>query len=86
MPAAERSVTTESTKLDKLLALAISELKVAVDTLSAYAAVLDAAETAHPADTPALTALRDSVAEVRGQTDLLADQFDTELDGATEAC
>ena len=42
MPAAERSVGTESTELDKLLALAMSELKAAVDTVSAYTAVLDA--------------------------------------------
>ena len=80
MPAAERSVSTESTELDKLLALAIGELKAAVDAVSTYAAVLEA----HPTETPALTALRDSLAEVRGQTDLLADLFDTELDGATK--
>ena len=86
MPAAERSVTTESRELDKLLALAISELKAAVDTVSAYAAALDAAETRHTADTPALSALRDTVAEVRGQTKLVADLFNTELEGAVEAC
>jgi hypothetical protein len=86
MPAAERSVSSEATELDKLLALAISELKAAVDTLSAYAAVLDAAETGHGADTPALSAVRDSVAEVRGQTDLVTELLDTELDGASEAC
>ena len=86
MPAAERSVRTESTELDKLLALAISELKAVVETVSAYAAVLDADETAQTVDTPALSALLDSLAEVRVQTDLVADLLDNELDGATEAC
>jgi hypothetical protein len=86
MPAAERSVRTESTELDTLLALAISELNAAVDTASAYAAVLGAAETAQTADTPALSALRDSLAEVRGLTDLVANLLATELDGATQAC
>jgi hypothetical protein len=86
MPAVERSVRIGSTELDKLLALAISELKATVDTVSAYAAILDSAETAQMADTPALGALLDSLAEVRGQTDLVADLLDNELDGATEAC
>jgi hypothetical protein len=67
MPAAERSVRIESTELDKLLALAISELKMAVDAVSAYVTVLDA----QAPDSPALSALRDSLAEVRGQTDRL---------------
>jgi hypothetical protein len=82
MPAAERSVRTQSTELDKLLALAISELKAAVDTVSAYTEVLDAPTS----DTPALSALRASLAEVAGLTDLVADLLDTELDGATQAC
>jgi hypothetical protein len=80
MPAAERSVTTESLELDRLLALAIAELKTAVDSISAYAALLDAHTT-----TPALSALRDSVAEVRGQTEQVADLLETELDGAAES-
>ena len=37
-------------------------------------------------DTPALSALRASLAEVCGLTDLVADLLDTELDGATQAC
>jgi hypothetical protein len=78
MPAAERSVRTESTELDRLLKLAIGELKMAVDAVNAYVTVRDA----QTSDSPALSALRDSLAEVRGQTDLL----DTELDGASEAC
>jgi hypothetical protein len=82
MPAAERSVRTESTELDKLVVLAITELKAAVDMVSAYATALDARTT----DTPALSAVRASLAEVRGLTDLVADLLDTELDGATQAC
>ena len=67
MPATEHSVRIESTELDSLLTLAISELKMAVDAVSAYVTVLDA----QAPDSPALSALRDSLAEVRGQTDLL---------------
>ena len=74
MPAAERSVGTESTELAKLLALAISELKAAVDMVSAYTAVLDAPTS----DTPALSAVRASLAEVCGLTDLVADLLDSE--------
>jgi hypothetical protein len=80
MPAAERSVRPESVEQDRLLALAIGELKMAVDAISAYAALLDAQTT-----TPALSALRDSVAEVREQTEQVAGLLATELDGAAES-
>jgi hypothetical protein len=80
MRAAERSVTSESVELDRLLSLAIAELKAAVESMSAYAAVLDAQTT-----TPALSALRDSVAEVRGQTEQVAGLLETQLDGGAKS-
>ena len=80
MRAAERSVTSESVELDRLLSLAIAELKAAAESMSTYAAVLDAQTT-----TPALSALRDSVAEVRGQTEQVAGLLETQLDGGAKS-
>jgi hypothetical protein len=81
MPATKQSVDRLATGHDSFLELATGELKMAIECISIYAALLEAQIAADPS----LDGMRAMVREVRAQAGLVAAVVDDALSQAWEA-